>query len=152
MAELPEVEYPTEVIAALFGVTKARIRQLTAEGLPKAGRNRYPLVACIRWYIDYWRGRSDGLDDLTKREKRRLLKAQADGQEIKNKVVLGELVPAAEIEESWGRIVLAIRQQMLALADRLPALLETATTAKQRREVCLREIRTVLKALARGAK
>ena len=45
-----------------------------------------------------------------------LLKAaQRKHYELKNKVASGELVPVEEIEPVWSRIVLGIRQAMLAI-------------------------------------
>ena len=81
-------------------------------------------------------------------EKARLAKEKADGQAIKNAESRRELVPVAEITNAWGRIITGIRNQFLALPNRLAQMLETTATTEQRRALIDREVKTILEALA----
>lgn len=81
-------------------------------------------------------------------EKTRLAKEQADGQALKNAEHRRELIPASEITETWGRIVTAAKLQFLALPDRLSQMLETASTAKERRTIIETEVKSILEGLA----
>jgi phage terminase Nu1 subunit (DNA packaging protein) len=81
-------------------------------------------------------------------EKARLAKEKADAQELKNAETRRELVPVAEVAQAWGRIVTGIRNQFLALPNRLAQMLETTGTTEQRRALIDREVKTILEALA----
>ena len=80
-------------------------------------------------------------------EKARLAKEKADAQELKNAETRRELVPVAEVAQAWGRIVTGIRNQFLALPNRLAQILETTGTTEQRR--ALKAERNRLKAMLR---
>ena len=73
-------------------------------------------------------------------EKARLAFERADGQAIKNAQERKELVPVAEITDAWGRIITGIRNQFLALPNRLAQMLETTATTEQRRALIDREV------------
>lgn len=95
---------------------------------------------------------TSGLDLNMQDERARLAKAQADGQELKNAQLRGELIPSAQIVDRWGRIVTAAKQQFLALPDRLAYMIETATTFEDRRAIIDAEIKQILSSLANGNK
>ena len=81
-------------------------------------------------------------------EKARLAKEKADAQELKNAATRRELVPVSEVADAWGRIVTGIRNQFLALPNRVAQMLETTGTTEQRRALIDREVKTILEALA----
>lgn len=54
-------------LAALLGVDVRSIGNFVAEGMPKAARGRFPLQACVQWYIQREREAAragKGLNDL----------------------------------------------------------------------------------------
>src|SRR3972149_9929233 len=90
--------YPVAVISKLLDLTPRRVQHLANEGvIPKAEKGRYELVPAVRGYIRYLRDRAIGADALPDESARasraRLLKAQAEAQEMENAKVRGELLP-----------------------------------------------------------
>jgi phage terminase Nu1 subunit (DNA packaging protein) len=81
-------------------------------------------------------------------EKARLAKEKADGQALKNAKERAELIPVEQVAQAWGRIITGIRNQFLALPNRLAQMLETTGTTEQRRALIDREVKTILEALA----
>jgi len=148
MAEIQDVEYPTEVLAGILGVTKARIRQLSKQGMPKAGRNLYPMIACVQWYINFWKTKASTNDAVTERHKRRLSKAKADIAEIEAKSKKGDMVPAAEVEKDGFNLGRQIRDAMTSIPDRISDQLAVETESIKVHEKLLNEIIFALKGLS----
>jgi hypothetical protein len=42
-----------EQVATSLNVSSRRVQQLTTEGMPRAERVRYDLIACLEWYVRY---------------------------------------------------------------------------------------------------
>lgn len=40
-----------EFLAAVIGRSERWVRELVGQGLPKRGRNQYPLSECVQWYL-----------------------------------------------------------------------------------------------------
>ena len=113
---------PAEVgqtdLANLLGITTQRIHQLKAEGLPVAGRGRYPLADSVQWIINYWKtkgGKNNSLDG----HRKRLLTAQAKKAEIDNELNLKQLIPAELIASTLNQVGVIIASQLDGLAPRL---------------------------------
>src|SRR3990170_7178007 len=101
--------YPVNVIAKLLDLSIRRVYQLTNEGvIPKAEKGRYELVPAVQGYIRYLRDRAigpDALPDESARASRaRLLKAQAEAQEMENAKVRGDLPPPDLVSRSWAEM------------------------------------------------
>lgn len=151
MAELQDVDQPAEVIAAILNVSKSRIRQLVRDGLPKSGRNAYPMIACIRWYINYWKKKAvSGEDDLLK-HKKRLLIAQAEKAQIEVKEKKQILIHIDDVTKQSARNMLTIRNRFLAMPPRLAQMLETTSTYAERLTMIDKEVKTALESLADGS-
>jgi phage terminase Nu1 subunit (DNA packaging protein) len=111
--------HPVDVIARILGITPRRVQQLAKEGLPTAGRGRYPLVPCVQWYVKYWQDRAEGrvVEGVGGRfDLARTRKVEAEAQ-------LAEI----EVAEAEGRLVpLEVHERrVIALCDRLRAVLMT---------------------------
>jgi hypothetical protein len=116
--------YPVAVIAKLLDLTPRRIRQLVDEGvIQRAEKGRYELVPSVRGYIRYLRDRAIGADALPDESARasraRLIKAQAEAQEMENAQTRRELVHVDDAAAVAGRIVEAIRPKLLGLGSRI---------------------------------
>ena len=115
--------YPAETIARLLDLTPRRVQQLVAEGvIPKDERGRYELVPVVRAYIRYLRERALSQDlgsDALVQHRARLTKARADMAELEHAQMLGELVPAAQVEEAWAAVVAVMRTRLLALPTKV---------------------------------
>jgi len=116
----------------------------------KVGRGRYDLVASVQRYTAHLRevaaarGGETAILDLTQ-ERARLARVQGDGQELKNQVVRGELVAAADVEREWSGILREVRAGMLTVPGRVHQKIPHLDAS----EVALidREVRDVLEAL-----
>lgn len=87
----------TAFLADMFGVTIQRISQLVAEGMPRAGRGMYPTRDCVRWYVEYLRGRQEerAKEGPTRTDIARDLDA------LKLKKALGEVFDRQEVFDTW---------------------------------------------------
>jgi len=108
--------------AEFFGVDRMTIRKTAA----LAGMNSpYNFAAFAKAYVDRLREAASGRDEPTpekadlQQEQARLARAKADDQERKNLVAEGELLEAAQVEEAWTGIVMAVRSGVMALGSRL---------------------------------
>ena len=117
--------YPISVIAKLLDLSERRVQQLTREGvITKAERGRYELVPVVRGDIRYLRDRAIGADALPDESARasraRLLKAQAEAQEMENAKVRGELLPREPVEQALAAVFGVVRNRILAIDKKLP--------------------------------
>ena len=120
MAPRKDPTYPAKFYANLFSITERRVQQLAKQGtIPKEGRGRYPLIETIKGYVNFLQTRS--LDDQNtdgdyRTQKVRLTKAQAEAQELKNKITKHEVVPVAFINFVLGRVA----NEIAGVHDGLP--------------------------------
>lgn len=98
---------------------KAAQRQLRANRDPAQalGNGARTKVSSVDADHDADDDRSAGPD--ASREKARLLKAQADSQELKNDQAHGALVPIEAVGVSWNDIIAQTRSRMLAVPGRV---------------------------------
>ena len=107
-------------LAKLFNITERRVQQLARDGIiPKAKRGEYDLVACVRGYVTYLQQAANGRTGDAAVDRNRLLKAQADRAELECRMLMREVIPVLEIEESWARILKSFQSRLLALPMRL---------------------------------
>lgn len=137
-------------LAGLLGITTRRLGQLHEEGIAvKIDRGLYDAAATIQAMLAHASGKAAGASvelDLD-RERARLAKEQADGQEIKNAISRGELLMAADVERTWTDACRQLRSAMLAVTGRVRA----ATTIEAADAAVLdREIRDALTVLSGG--
>jgi phage terminase Nu1 subunit (DNA packaging protein) len=131
VAPLP-IEVDANALAQLFGVVPRRIRQLAEdEGMPKAGRGRYPLVACVRWRIVQLEELASGqiiqLERGGKADLRatrlRLLELDLKQRQLELAKEVGEVITVEEAVADVQRMVGHFRAKLLNLFPRLaPAL------------------------------
>jgi len=127
--------FPIAIIAKVLDLDDRRIQQLTKEGMPKASRGRYNLVACANWYIRYLRARSVNPDSNAsgdvKASRKRLLDANAVIAEIDADERRGILVPVEDVLSFIGACFVLIKTQIeasaLAPAEQRKILVQLAT-------------------------
>ena len=128
-------------LAEFFGLTKQRVHQLVAEGLPRELRGKYDLDKAARWYIRYLQAAiekraipMDG-DELVSEQKERVrkLRLDADLKEIELARERGQLVAVEDVEKELSDLVLTTKARIMAVAPRLaPELLgETSRVMAQ---------------------
>lgn len=107
-------------LARLFNLTERRVQQLARDGIiPKAKRGEYDLVACVRGYITYLQQAATGRTSDVAADRNRLVKAQADKAELECRMMLREVIPVVEVEDSWARILKSFQSRILSLPMRL---------------------------------
>jgi phage terminase Nu1 subunit (DNA packaging protein) len=123
-ARLPET-VSAAVLADLIGVSPRSCTDLAARGIivRGPGRTGFLLRESLRGYSDHLRrlagGRGGEAAIVTATaERSRLLKAQADAQEAKNKQALGSMLDAGDVEKAWSDIVRQSRAAVLAVPPR----------------------------------
>jgi phage terminase Nu1 subunit (DNA packaging protein) len=121
-----EPNYPAAFFAKLFDVSERRIQQLAQDGIiPKSGRGKYPLLGTVRGYVKFLQERSVGQtqeynDQDLRTARTRLIKAQADMQEIKIAREVAELIPAHETRREMSVMAKSVANTL----DTLPDILE----------------------------
>jgi len=129
-------------MAYLLDITTRRLLQLAEEGVVKPlRRGSWDLVETTHGYIRYLRGGqkgpADGLD--ARRERARLLKAQADRAELETAILRADAIPSEVVKDVWSQIIGAARARLLALPNRLAVhaatLTDYATTERLAREL-----------------
>lgn len=106
-------------------ITKPRITQLVKEGMPIVGRNQYDPIKCMFWYIGKLRRsvkarqteNDDGSRSSIEQERKRLIKAQADIQEVERAKALGLAMSTTDHE----RILSDMVQEFVARIRAVPA-------------------------------
>lgn len=144
----------TELTGFSYRVLRKRLFGLSPVGTGRTNANLWESQEALPLLYNQNGNSGTGKKDLERElldfnvEKTRLAKEQADGQALKNAVQRRELIPASEITATWGRIVTAAKLQFLALPDRLSQMLETASTASDRRAIIEAEVKSILEGLA----
>lgn len=140
-------------LANLLGLTSRRVRDLVSDGvIPRVAPARFDARAATRAYCEWLRekaSRGKGSQDPAYREERtRLSRHQADKAELANATLRRELIPAAEVENTWSLILRNVRAEMLAVPSRVQARL--AGLSRSDVAVIDREIRDGLILLSGG--
>lgn len=148
----PEAVVSTAVLARLFDLSEARVRELTRAGkIPAAGRGRYALAAAIPAYCrtlrDAAAGRGgDGPLDLAQ-ERAALAVRQRERIELDLAARRGELVEAAQVERDAYRVARVTRDRLLNVPDRIAAEVAAETDPARVHRTIANEIATALREL-----
>lgn len=119
-------------LAEFLNLTKQRVHQLVAEGLPRELRGKYALDKCARWYIRYLQAAIEkkaiplepGVLATEQQEKVRNMRAGADLKELELARQRGQLVAIEDVEKEMADLVLATKARIMSVAPRLaPELL-----------------------------
>lgn len=106
-------------------LTPMRITQLVKEGMPKSDRGEYDPVRCMFWYIGKLRGHvehKEGEDGTsTQGERKRLIKAQADREELELAKARSEIISIADHTKILGDMAVETRAFVQAIPARAAA-------------------------------
>lgn len=140
-----------EELAALFGVARESIARMVREdGLPKTGYGKYPVVECLRWYIDRLKAKNAGESTEITEERRKLIVAQRVGQELENAKMRGELLDAGLVASAIQHMGALVSTQLEGLAPRVCQQLAVLKDPIEIRRVLQDECRAIRRA-ASGA-
>jgi terminase small subunit / prophage DNA-packing protein len=154
MTELPET-VTAAVLADLIGVSPRSCTDLAKKSIivRGPGRTGFLLRASLRGYSAHMRllvtgrGGESAIASATA-ERGRLLRLQAGAQEGKNKLAIGSMLDAGDVEKTWSDIIRQSRAAVLAAVPRLQQRLPSLT-AFDVSEIDL-ELREALRVLGEG--
>ena len=136
-------------LAETMDVSAKSISLWQREGLPIAletengVENQYDTGAVIRWYVA--REKAKGASET---EKDRLNRLQGDKIELEIAEKRRELIPASEIEPAWVGMILAAREALLSIPDRIAPLLAHLDGVDAMRDLLSEQIEDALLKLA----
>jgi phage terminase Nu1 subunit (DNA packaging protein) len=152
-AKLPET-VTAAVLADLIGVSPRSTTDLAQKGVivRAEGRTGFLLRESLRGYADHLRKLAGGRGgeaaiNVASAQRARLLAAQAEAAEVKNKLALGSLLEAGPVEQAWSDIVRRSRAAVLACPARCRERL--GLTSHDADEID-RELREAMRLLSEG--
>jgi len=147
---------PINQMAQLLQIKPSYLHELVRDGVipPPVAKGRYALVPSVQGYITFLRDRAHASQgsgsNAYASQRARLTKAKADAAEMLARAKLGELVPAAEVRETWVALVSVMRTRMLAIPARVASRVMMAKNIVEIAALIRNEIYEALDALAKG--
>lgn len=148
---MSENNVSAKALGEWLDTSERTVRELAEKGIAvRTGRGRYDLKQSVINHIRHLREVSAGrggekqILDLTA-ERARLAKEQADGQELKNAQLRGELLHVDEVVANWSDIYRRFTARLVAVSDRITARMSVPAEIAQAFD---REIRESLNELA----
>ncbi|WP_440682337.1 hypothetical protein [Cysteiniphilum halobium] len=145
------------VLAKLLKLTERRVQQLVKEGvLTKESNGKYPMVENIHRFIDYIDIRAKNNDsdiDLNvaiKEEKLRLIRAQADNEEIKARLASSKAIDAEQLEHALAEVLGMMRNKLLSIPERVETTLVGETDKDVFKKVLSAELKDAMYAACDG--
>lgn len=113
-------------------LSRQAISNFVQQGMPKPARGKYDLMECIDWYLARLRAAvqrketesEDGTLLSLDKERARLVKAQADNEEMTAAERRATLIPIEIYEDETARMVGIVKAQLLNLPSRVSAKLD----------------------------
>lgn len=143
-------------VAGLLNLTPARVHQLVKEGLPKEKRGEYDGVKCLIWYVRYLQQQlarlspnvdlAGGEVDTERKERTRLLRADAELRELELARERGEVMALVDMEKIMTDLIVMTKARILSVSNRIaPQLVgETRASIEAKIDRALKEALTVL--------
>lgn len=129
-------------LAGAFGITPARVTQLTTAGHLRKDRNGYDLNLAVQSYL----GWKTGELQQVRLEKERL---QRDLLDIEKRKRLSKLLDAAEVDKVWSDILLSFKQRLSALPVRMAGILGQCQSDAERKTTLDKEVTDALTDLSK---
>lgn len=112
-------------LAELFGVSRNTVDNWMNKGCPGKKKNRiwfFNFETVNKWLQTREEGPGKTDPELTK-QRARLVRITADRKEIELLKMQGELLPVQEAMNVWGAMVIAMRNRLEAMENKLPPML-----------------------------
>lgn len=132
-------------LAAIVGLTRRRLEQFAAEGMPRSDRGAYPMAQCVQWIIA--RSGRAVLSPLTS-VRRRKIEADAEVAELDLARKRGQFVDAAMIYQVHRGECARLKTRMLAIPSKLAPRVARFKTAAQLAEAIREAIVEALEELS----
>lgn len=121
-------------LARILGITPRRVQQFVLEGMPRDGHGKYDLAKCLLWVArrkvkdgEIEGESSQSLSVSLRAQRERLIRAQADREELELAKARASVVPIETVREFITEHNRTVRQRILALPSRIAHLLEGET-------------------------
>lgn len=138
-AEIPDIDFSELEItgaqlAGILKLTERRIRDYAKEGIvTKTGRGRYHFLKSLNGYLTYVQIReieANAPPDY-QAERTRLVRAQAEGAELKNAQMRRDLLPSEDVLLVWDMQHANIRRTALSIPAKLANRVATEANPHQ---------------------
>ena len=133
--------------AEALGFTPSRLRQLCRAGkIEKLGKRHYSMFSVVRYARDQMIPKEPEDEDFLNlnQERARLVKIQADREEIKLAEDLEDLLPADEVKDAWITVLTVIKQRFRGLPQKLCQELAYLEDEQKIEALLLKEIDYIL--------
>ncbi|WP_316203349.1 hypothetical protein [Bradyrhizobium sp. SZCCHNS3051] len=135
-------------LARLLGIARGTVSNLASDGvLPRDGRGTFDPSKAVQAYIRHKVTSATAGDEnvasLTA-ERSRLARLKADRAEIEARTMAGELVPAADIEAAWLKVVGVVRARILAIPTKLATRIIGLKTPAEAEALLRKEVHAAL--------
>lgn len=139
-----------KIVSQLLDLSTRRVQQLVTEGvIPKPESGKYDLVKAIHGYINYLRRQiREGEEVSITDQRKRLVKAQAEKQELDNQRKKGELLPADLIHVVLVDVLSRVRTNLLGISGRIAPQVSGLTDRRQARSLIENVVRDALEETA----
>jgi phage terminase Nu1 subunit (DNA packaging protein) len=138
-------------VARIFARSPRWVSKLVDQGMPREACGQYDLAKCMLWYIRHLQKeleRRELTPDSTplRRERLRLVKAQADREEYELRQRRSQLIPIDVYEAERAARVNRVETVLLALPDAVAPELEgrTRSVIKSKLDAAVRQALTTL--------
>jgi phage terminase Nu1 subunit (DNA packaging protein) len=118
-----------ERVADALNLTPRRVQQLVKEGLPREKRGEYDPIKCMLWYVRYLQAQVSRLSpnvdlaggdvDQERKQRIRLLRADADLRELELARERGEFIALDDVEKTMTDLIVVTRARILTVANRV---------------------------------
>lgn len=135
-----------------------RVRQLVRKGMPQDSKGEYDAVRCMYWYLGELRRivanketeNEDGSSASNIRaERKRLLRAQADREELELAALQKQMVTVEEWESYTAELVVSAKARIMAVPSRVAPRVVGETNRVIVQGVIEKELKTALAELAK---
>jgi phage terminase Nu1 subunit (DNA packaging protein) len=150
MSDINEITCSAQELAAILGLTPARVHQLASDQIiSKPDRNSFNLSASVLAYCKFIRGAARG-SHSTQEEKihrNKLLKAKAEMAAMESAKMAGDLVSAEAIRKQDFQIARILRNNLMSIPDRTATMLAAESDAHKVHTMIEQEVVNCLNAI-----
>lgn len=150
MAKRRRYECTTKQLAECFNVTPQRVTQYKSQGMPQLGRNRWDILKCFQWKLEYDQQEfTERLDNVASAQDE-YYRAQARNIAVMEQRNLdrlardrGELIHVGDLIPELNRTYVKVKQRLIGLESRLKSMI-----GPDHAKVVGKELRRILTELA----
>lgn len=113
--------------AEALGITGQALSFWKVESIKRGSRNFYDIRVLIKYMQERDMEDNNGKGSLPQ-QRTRLVKLQADKQSLEIKKLQGELVPAKDVIDHWGKLLGAFRAKVLVIPSKAALVALNATS------------------------